>query len=148
VTDDVPFWERKALTEMSEGEWESLCDGCGRCCLHKLQDDRTGRVHTTRVACRLLDLGTCRCHDYQNRHAIVDDCVKLRPADVERFGWLPTTCAYRTVAEGRPLAWWHPLVSGSRRTVHEAGISVRGMAIPEQRLASLDDLPDYIVRKL
>ena len=131
-----PFWRTKALEEMSGAEWESLCDGCARCCLVKLEDEDTGVVHLTRLACRLLDHSTCRCGDYDNRHAEMPDCVAIDAAKVRTLGWLPATCGYRLVAEGRDLYWWHPLVSGSRETVHEAGISVRGWATCESKARS------------
>ena len=109
-----------------KSEWESLCDGCGRCCLNKLIDEDTNRTVFTDVGCRLLDGDTCRCTDYAHRQAKVKDCVRLTPRNVRRLTWLPPTCGYRLVAEGRDLYWWHPLVSGDPDTVHEAGISVRG----------------------
>ncbi len=122
----APFWKTKRLSQMSQAEWESLCDGCGRCCLNKLEDIDTGATHFTNVACRLFDTASCRCKDYANRKRQVSDCVQLSPRNVKRIVWLPPTCAYRLVAEGKDLAWWHPLVSGSPETVHEAGVSVRG----------------------
>ena len=137
-----PFWRRKTLAEMTRGEWESLCDGCAKCCLDKLQDDDTGEISYTEVACRLLDLGTCRCTDYANRKRFVPDCVVLTPRTVARLSWLPSSCAYRLISEGRDLAWWHPLVSGDPETVHRAGVSVRGRAVPE---ALAGDLEDHIV---
>ena len=137
-----PFWRRKTLAEMTRGEWESLCDGCAKCCLDKLQDDDTGEIHYTNVACRLLDLGTCRCTDYANRKRFVPDCVILTPRTVARLPWLPSSCAYRLISEGRDLEWWHPLVSGDPETVHRAGVSVRGRAVPE---AVAGDLEDHIV---
>jgi uncharacterized protein len=122
----APFWKTKRLSQMTQAEWESLCDGCGRCCLNKLEDIDTGATYFTNVACRLFDTASCRCKDYANRKRQVSDCVQLSPRNVKRIVWLPPTCAYRLVAEGKDLAWWHPLVSGSPETVHEAGVSVRG----------------------
>ncbi len=133
------FWKTVPLAEMSEAQWESLCDGCGRCCLHKLRDDDTGEIFWTQVACRLLDLGSCRCGDYPARQERVPDCVQLTPAALESIDWLPPTCGYRRVAENRNLAWWHPLVSGDPNTVHEAGVSVRGRVISERQAGALED---------
>jgi uncharacterized protein len=142
--DTVPFWKTKSLGEMSASEWESLCDGCGQCCLIKLEDDGTGDIAVTRLACKLLDLGTCRCSSYDDRQAHVPDCVKLTPEAVVALRWLPNTCAYRLVAEGRDLLWWHPLVSGTSETVHGAGISIRGAAISEKKIPQ-DRIPAHIV---
>ncbi|MCB1526217.1 MAG: YcgN family cysteine cluster protein [Hyphomicrobiaceae bacterium] len=128
---ELPFWQEKTLDEMTESEWESLCDGCGRCCLVKLEDEDNGDVHLTRLACALLDIGSCRCTDYANRHDKMPDCLSIDLATVRSLNWLPRTCAYRRLDEGRDLAWWHPLVSGSAETVHQAGISVRGWALSE-----------------
>lgn len=133
--DDVPFWRRKTLDEMSGAEWESLCDGCARCCLNKLEDIDTGEIFWTDVACTLLDGESCRCSDYRHRRRKVPDCVKLTPQSVRTLSWLPPTCAYRLLAEGRDLYWWHPLVSGDPSSVHAAGISVRGKTVSE------DDYP-------
>ncbi len=144
MTSSPPFWQVKQLHEMTPQEWESLCDGCGRCCQVKLEDEDTGIIYTTNVSCRLLDCSTCRCTDYANRHQLVDDCIKLDPDNVDELGWLPATCAYRLVWEGKPLEDWHPLVSGSSETVHEAGISVRGRVTNETEV-EVDDLPDRIV---
>jgi uncharacterized cysteine cluster protein YcgN (CxxCxxCC family) len=138
------FWQRKRLDQMSSTEWEALCDGCGRCCVHKLEDEDTGEYFQTQVACRLLDPGTCLCSDYTNRHAHVPDCITLTPERIASFQWLPVTCAYRRLAEGRGLAWWHPLVSGDPATVHQAGISVRHRTISEDRLTDPDELLDYV----
>jgi uncharacterized cysteine cluster protein YcgN (CxxCxxCC family) len=133
----TPFWKRKTLAEMNAREWESLCDGCGKCCLVKLEDERTGRVRYTDVACALLDPQSCRCRDYANRTRRVPDCVKLSPRDVESFHWLPRTCAYRLIAQGDDLPWWHPLVSGDPTTVHRAGVSIRGRVVRESQVADL-----------
>ena len=141
---DKPFWEAKPLEDLDAAEWESLCDGCGRCCLNKLEDDDTGEIHLTRLACRLLDLGSCRCSDYANRKKRVPECVKIDAAAVRTVRWLPPTCAYRLVAEGKPLAWWHPLVSGTPQSVHDAGISVRGTARTEKGV-KIDDYWKYII---
>jgi uncharacterized protein len=142
---DVPFWRRKTLAEMTEGEWESLCDGCGRCCLNKLEDDDTGRIYYTDVGCRLLDVGACRCRDYAHRSAQVEDCVRLTADNVTELRWLPPTCAYRLVAQGRDLYWWHPLVSGDPDSVHAAGISVRGRVQALEGEVPDEDLEDHIV---
>jgi uncharacterized cysteine cluster protein YcgN (CxxCxxCC family) len=133
-----PFWRRKTLEEMTRAEWESLCDGCGKCCLHKLEFVDTGELAFTRVACKMLDLKSCQCSDYKHRRDHVPDCVRLTPHKVRTVDWLPSTCAYRLVAEGKDLAWWHPLVSGDPNTVHEAGISVRGRAIRETQRTRLE----------
>ena len=128
-----PYWRTKTLEEMTRAEWEALCDGCARCCLLKLEDEDTGEIAYTDIACRLLDTGTCRCTRYRQRLRLVPECVDLTPEQVRRLGWRPSTCAYRLLAEGRDLAWWHPLVSGDPETVHKAGISVRGRVVPERR---------------
>ncbi|MEJ0023585.1 MAG: YcgN family cysteine cluster protein [Alphaproteobacteria bacterium] len=129
-----PFWKTKTLAEMTEGEWESLCDGCGKCCLIGLEDADTGEIYLTDVACDLLDSGACRCKDYANRKKHVPDCVKLTPELVPELTWLPKTCAYRLVAEKKDLRWWHPLVSGDPESVHEANVSVRGKTRPQGNL--------------
>jgi uncharacterized protein len=144
--DAAPFWRAKTLDEMDRDEWESLCDGCARCCLVKLEDEDTGDIHFTDIGCRLLDANTCRCRDYARRNRRVPDCVRLSPSVVRALTWLPVTCAYRLVAEGKDLPDWHPLVSGRADSVHDAGVSVRGRVV-----ASEDDLapelwPDRIVK--
>lgn len=137
------------LRAMSQAEWESLCDGCGRCCMHKLEDEDTGKYYATSVSCVLLDCKSCRCTDYKNRKARVADCIQLTPDMVQKLRWLPEDCAYRLVAEGEPLKWWHHLVSGSYETVHEAGISMRGkVAVREDQLLSEDDYLAYITGPL
>ena len=125
------FWKKKSLLEMSAQEWESLCDGCARCCLHKIENEATEEIHYTSVVCKYLGQDKCVCTRYEDRTELVSDCIKLTPKGTANFGWLPNTCAYRLVAEGKDLKWWHPLVSGSSESVHEAGISVKGKCISE-----------------
>jgi uncharacterized cysteine cluster protein YcgN (CxxCxxCC family) len=144
--DQPPFWRAKTLDEMSAQEWESLCDGCGRCCLVKLEDEDTGDIHFTDIGCELLDADACRCKDYSHRRRRVPDCVKLTPDAVRTLSWLPSTCAYRVLAEGRDLAWWHPLVSGSAATVHEAGVSVRGRVSAAEQDVPVELWPERIVK--
>ena len=134
---DAPFWESKSLAEMNREEWESLCDGCAKCCLHKFQDADTGEISPTNVACRLLDLEACRCTNYVGRKRLVPDCVVLDEENVHVLDWMPKTCAYQLLAEGKPLYDWHPLVSGDPDSVHKAGISVRGRAISERDAGEL-----------
>ena len=144
MTDDVPFWKRKTLAEMTGPEWESLCDGCGRCCLSKLEDEDTHEVYFTDIGCRLLDGKTCRCHDYPNRTALVDDCVRLTPETVAEINWLPPSCAYRLIKEGKDLYWWHPLVSGDPDTVHTAGVSIRGRLFATEDNVGDEDFEERI----
>lgn len=138
------FWKTKTLAEMTAEEWELLCDGCGRCCLVKLEDVDDGTLHYTDVACRLLDLDLCRCTDYGNRSKRVSDCIRLTPDTISEATWLPPTCAYRLIHENKELRWWHPLVSGTGATVYEAGISVRGRVVPEDAVAK-EGLEDHCV---
>ena len=140
---ETPFWEAKDLTDMSPREWESLCDGCARCCLIKLEDEDTGDIETTNIVCHLLDQDLCRCTDYVNRTKRVPTCIKLTPGNVGAIKWMPTSCAYRRLAEGRGLASWHPLVSGNSDSVHKAGISVQGKVVSEEGIAD-EDLEDYL----
>lgn len=140
---EEPFWRRKSLAEMTPGEWESLCDGCAKCCLHKLEDTRSGEISCTNVACRLLDTEACRCTNYGQRSHLVDDCVRLHPGNVRELTWMPSTCAYRLIDEGKDLAWWHPLVSGDPETVHQAGRSVKGRVVLEEQAG---DLWDHVVK--
>ncbi len=139
-----PFWEHKTLEEMTQEEWESLCDQCGKCCLHKIEDIESGKVYFTNVACRLLDLRTCLCRDYAHRSQLVPDCFPLTPKMVREINWLPESCAYRRLVEGRGLAWWHPLVSGDPDTVRYAGVSVFGKVVGEDQV-DLEDLEDMVV---
>lgn len=126
------FWERKPLNKLSQPEWEALCDGCGKCCMNKLEDDDTGEVAFTRVACRLFDDSTCRCAQYDIRRQFVPECIQLTPESIKDHAyWLPETCAYKLLWKGESLRDWHPLISGTAETVHEAGVSMRGRTVPE-----------------
>ena len=138
-----PFWEAKRLDQLTTGEWESLCDGCGLCCLVRFEDEISGEVVPTRVHCRLFDSERCRCTDYANRKAKVPDCIKLTPGNIEDLQWMPKSCAYRRLSEGRPLAWWHPLVSGDPESVHAAGVSIRGQTISEAVLGDPEDALEF-----
>jgi uncharacterized cysteine cluster protein YcgN (CxxCxxCC family) len=141
---DTPFWHKLALGEMSQAQWESLCDGCGRCCLMKYIEGQEDRIFYTSVACRLLDPESCRCGDYEHRKERVADCVTLTPETIAAASWLPNSCAYRTLYRGEDLDWWHPLVSGSPETVHEAGMSVRHRVLSEDEIEG-DEYDDFIV---
>jgi uncharacterized cysteine cluster protein YcgN (CxxCxxCC family) len=141
---ELPFWRAKTLAEMTDAEWESLCDGCGRCCLLKLEDEDTGEIHATDIGCALFDAGSCRCTDYHNRSERVSDCVRLTPQTLATIPWLPATCGYRLVREGKDLPWWHPLVSGRAETVIEAGISVKGWVFALEDAIPLETYPDRI----
>ncbi len=136
------FWQHKSLREVSPAEWEALCDGCGKCCLHKLEDTDTGDLYYTNVACQLLDPDSCRCGDYAHRHQRVPDCVQLTPDNVGDCRWLPATCGYRVVAEGQELPPWHPLISGDPASVHGAGISAQGRVVSEQ---AVEDLEEHVL---
>ena len=130
-----PFWETKTLKQMSKQEWESLCDGCARCCLHKLEDEDTDEVYYTDVHCRYMDKNDCSCTVYQTRNEKVPECIWLTPEQAHSFHWLPDTCAYRLVAEGKPLYDWHPLISGDPDSVHKSGISLQGKGIPDDKIS-------------
>lgn len=132
-----PFWE-KPLSELDRGEWEALCDGCGRCCVHKLEEEGSGLLYPTNVACKLLDRKSGRCTQYSNRKRLVADCVKLDPGNLGALDWLPVTCAYRLRRDGEPLFDWHYLISGSRETVHESGQSTRGWTVSEVDAGDLE----------
>ena len=138
MTDARPFWKTKSLSAMTRAEWESLCDGCGKCCVHKLEDEETGELMPTNVACRLLDRRTGQCSDYRHRQAYVPECVRLTPARLKQIDWLPSTCAYLLLAEGQDLPEWHPLVTGDPESVHRAGQSVRGWTVSESEAGDLE----------
>ncbi|MCR9107653.1 YcgN family cysteine cluster protein [Marivita sp. XM-24bin2] len=141
------FWERKALTDLNPQEWEALCDGCGKCCLNKLEDEDTGHVELTRVACRLFDDTTCRCAQYEIRHQFVPECIVLKPSNIDDHAyWMPSTCAYRLLWEGKPLFDWHPLISGTPDTVHDAGVSMRNRTVAEFEVDE-DDWEDHIIEE-
>ena len=147
-TDLAPkFWERKKLQHMSKPEWEALCDGCGKCCLNKIEDDETGEVLLTRVACRLFDDSTCRCGQYDTRHQFVPECISLTPETISQHAyWLPKTCAYLLLWEDKSLLEWHPLISGDFETVHKAGISIQGQSIPEFEVDD-EDWEDHLIEE-
>ncbi|MDO9335898.1 MAG: YcgN family cysteine cluster protein [Caulobacteraceae bacterium] len=138
-----PFWEYKTLGQMTVAEWESLCDGCGLCCLVRFEDEDSGEVIPTRVHCKLFDSQACSCTDYVNRQKYVPDCVKLTPHNIERLQWMPLSCAYRRLNEGRTLPEWHPLVTGDPESVHKAGVSIRGQTISEDTLAEPEDALEH-----
>lgn len=144
MSDELPFWKTKTLEQMSRDEWEALCDGCARCCMVKLEDEDTSDIHLTRLSCSMLEVKTCRCSNYQNRFSLMPDCIDITLEKVREIKWLPSTCGYRLVNEGRDLAWWHPLVSGSAETVHQAGISVKGFAMNEKRV-KMENYYRYII---
>jgi len=143
-TKEAPFWERKTLNEMTREEWESLCDGCARCCIVKFEDEDTKEILYTDVVCKLLDIEKCRCTNYSDRSRLVPTCLMLTPDLVKSLKWMPDICAYRLLAEGKPLQWWHPLVSGNQNTVHEAGISVRGNVVSEKFMSEAE-IEEHII---
>lgn len=132
------FWEDTPLDKLDRAQWEALCDGCGKCCVHKLEDADTGELMPTNVSCRLLDRRTAQCSNYKHRHAYVAECVRLTPAKLSSIDWLPSSCAYRLRAEGQPLPQWHYLVCGDREAIHRAGMSVRGWTISEDDAGDLE----------
>ncbi|MGR9100538.1 MAG: YcgN family cysteine cluster protein, partial [Gammaproteobacteria bacterium] len=132
----APFWKRKTLSEMTLEEWESLCDGCAKCCLHKLEDADSGKIYYTRVVCDLIDLESCRCTQYSTRCTRVSDCLDLKRHNFSEYNWLPATCAYKLLAEGKDLPSWHPLVSKNPDTVFESGVSIRSYAMKESEAGS------------
>jgi uncharacterized cysteine cluster protein YcgN (CxxCxxCC family) len=138
------FWEQKKLEQMNDKEWELLCDGCARCCLLKLEDEESGELYFTRVSCHLLDTQTCRCKDYENRLAKVSECLQIKNMSLSEYQWLPESCAYRLLSEGRPLAYWHPLISGDPNSVKAAGVTVSGFAISEEYVHP-DQLQDQLI---
>ncbi len=140
-----PFWETKSLTEMTTEEWESLCDRCGKCCLHKLEDEDTGEIFFTSVVCELSNLEDCSCSEYQKRCTLVPECLDLKQHDFAEYNWLPATCAYRLLVDGKPLPSWHPLISGTFESVHEAGVSIRSYAMKESQV---DNLEEHIIEWL
>ena len=142
MTIEIPFWEKKTLSEMSSVEWDSLCDGCAKCCLHKIEDEDNGEIFYTKVACNQLNLNSCRCKNFSERTVLVDDCIELTKEKLESLKWLPQSCAYRLLNEGKGLPWWHHLVSGDQNSVHAAGISVKDRCVSETDVV---DFEDYIV---
>lgn len=138
------FWHQKTLHEMTQSEWESLCDGCGKCCLVKLQDEDTDEVAYTNIVCQYSDADTCQCTEYQQRNELVPHCVWLKPEMIDEFFWLPNTCAYRLVAEGKNLESWHPLLSGDVKSVHKSGNSIKGKVFSEAYIHP-DDVEEYII---
>ena len=141
----MSFWRTKKLPEMSNEEWESLCDNCGKCCLHKLEDEDTGDIYFTSVACKLIDLETCRCTRYPERTKLVPECLDLKQYDFSQYDWLPSTCAYRLVNNGEELPFWHPLLAKSSDSVRDAGVSISSYALRESEVDNIEDLEDYII---
>lgn len=143
----TPFWREKPLEAMTDAEWESLCDGCGRCCLNKVIDADTDEVHYTNIRCRLLDANTCRCTNYPQRRQHVPTCEKITPEAARNYAWLPPSCAYRRLAEGRGLAWWHPLVSGDPQTVIDAGVSVYGRTVGDDNSHNVERMSNRALNR-
>jgi len=137
MKDKKPFWQTTSLEDMTHEQWESLCDGCGLCCLHRLEDEESGAMVLTNIACQFLDLKTCQCSDYCNRKTNMSNCLTVTPKNIKEYSWLPVTCAYRLIAEGDDLEEWHPLISGDKNTVHKAEISMRGELVSEK---DVDDI--------
>ncbi len=138
------FWKGKTLEELSPEEWETLCDGCGQCCLYKLEDEESGDLYLTNVVCRFLDLKSCQCQVYAERHQAVPTCIQLTPQNVFELKWIPPTCAYKLVAEGKPLPKWHPLISGNSQSIRDAEFFVGGRIISESEV-DMDDLENYVI---
>lgn len=147
MTIEKDFWKNKTLSEMSLEEWEALCDGCGICCLYKIEDEDSREVHLTSVACRFLDLKTCTCQLYDQRKSAMPTCIKITPSKVGNLKWLPETCAYRLILKGEPLPDWHPLVSGDPNSIHRAGISVKGKVVSESSV-NMNNLEEYVIEDL
>lgn len=143
MTKEQPFWQTKSLEQMSTAEWESICDGCGKCCLHKLENVDTGEIHYTNVACRLLNCETVVCKNYDERKRFVPDCIHLTPEKLKTIPWLPNTCAYLLLEQGKPLPVWHHLITGDKKTMHKSGASVSGRVISEH---DAGDLKDHVVK--
>ncbi len=141
----MKFWETKTLAEMSTSEWESLCDGCAKCCLNKLEDEDTGEIYFTSVVCNLINLDTCRCTRYSERTTLVPECIDLKQHDFAEYTWLPATCAYRLLSDGKPLPNWHPLITGTQESVKDAGVSISSFAMKESQI---DDLEEHIIEWL
>lgn len=141
------FWETKPLDQLSVIEWEQLCDGCARCCLHKLEDEESGELYITSIVCRYLDLDQCRCSVYAERTTKVPTCVQLTPDNLTALPWMPKSCSYRMLVEGEGLPSWHPLICGDPEQIHDAGVSVRSFAISEAELDDLDELEAFIIEQ-
>jgi uncharacterized cysteine cluster protein YcgN (CxxCxxCC family) len=141
----MSFWKTKTLAEMTTAEWESLCDNCGKCCLNKLEDEDTGDIYFTSVACNLIDLNSCRCTRYPKRTTLVPECIDLKQHDFAEYNWLPSTCAYRLLVDGKELPSWHPLITGDLESVKEVGVSISSYAMKE---SEVEDLEDHIIEWL